>query len=132
MPGHSSSKMRAAASALFLITCGLAAADLCGATTLFPTPLHLTRQVQDPISGSTVVLNEYAYGNRLISVNYGAEQLRAWDLKETSLSAELLLDYAKYLSGRRLDSSGAMLALTPDELSELDRSLRQRAPNLFN
>jgi hypothetical protein len=35
---------------------------------LFPAPLHITRQVEDPISGKTVVLNEYAYGNRLVSV----------------------------------------------------------------
>ena len=35
---------------------------------LFPAPLHLTRQVQDPISERTTVFDEYASGNRLISV----------------------------------------------------------------
>jgi hypothetical protein len=35
---------------------------------LFPAPLHLTRQVSDPFSGKTEVLDEYGYGNRLASV----------------------------------------------------------------
>lgn len=35
---------------------------------LFPTPLHITRQVHDPLSNTTVVLEEYGYGNRLVSV----------------------------------------------------------------
>jgi len=39
-----------------------------GAAPLFPQPLHLTRQVSDPISGATTVVNEYGYGNRLVSV----------------------------------------------------------------
>lgn len=39
-----------------------------GAPLLFPTPLHITRQVHDPISGQTTLLNEYGYGNRLITV----------------------------------------------------------------
>jgi hypothetical protein len=39
-----------------------------GASPLFPYPLHITRQVHDPISGKTTVLDEYGYGNRLASV----------------------------------------------------------------
>jgi hypothetical protein len=35
---------------------------------LFPAPLHLTREVHDPITGTTALLDEYAYGNRLVSV----------------------------------------------------------------
>lgn len=35
---------------------------------IFPSPLHITREVQDPISGKTIVLNEYGYGNRLVAV----------------------------------------------------------------
>ncbi|HEX2836342.1 MAG TPA: hypothetical protein VHW00_25280 [Thermoanaerobaculia bacterium] len=35
---------------------------------LFPSPLHITRQVHDPLSNTTVVLDEYGYGNRLVSV----------------------------------------------------------------
>jgi len=38
------------------------------AAPLFPTPLHITRQVHDPIAGTTNVLDEYGIGNRLISI----------------------------------------------------------------
>ena len=41
---------------------------LSAAPALFPAPIHITRQLQDPISGKTTVLNEYGYGNRLITV----------------------------------------------------------------
>lgn len=59
--------MRAAAlSALVYITVVVQAVNAAGP--LFPTPLHITRQLHDPISGTTIVLNEYGYGNRLISV----------------------------------------------------------------
>lgn len=45
-----------------------AASPLSAAAPIFPTPLHLTREVSDPISGRTVVIDEYAYGNRLVAV----------------------------------------------------------------
>jgi hypothetical protein len=38
------------------------------ASPLFPAPIHITRQVHDPISGQSTVLNEYGVGNRLITV----------------------------------------------------------------
>jgi hypothetical protein len=40
-------------------------------------------------------------------------------------------DYAKLLSGRYLNAAGVMLALKPEDLAEVDRSLHQRAPHLF-
>lgn len=46
----------------------LAVSPLAGEGAIFPTALHLTREVSDPISGKTVALEEYAYGNRLVSV----------------------------------------------------------------
>jgi hypothetical protein len=36
---------------------------------LFPTNLHLTRQVVDPLSGNTVVIEEYCSGNRMVAVS---------------------------------------------------------------
>lgn len=36
---------------------------------LFPNPLHITRRIVDPISGSTTTIDEYCYGNRVISVS---------------------------------------------------------------
>jgi WD40 repeat protein len=68
--------------------------------------------------------------NRLVTAS-DPDLLRAWDLKETSLPSGVLADYAKALSGRWLNASGVMLPLKPDELAELSRSLRARAPQLF-
>ena len=68
--------------------------------------------------------------HRLITAS-DPDLLRAWDLKETPLPPEVLADYAKLLSGRRLNATGVMLPLKPDELAELTRSLRARAPQLF-
>ncbi len=59
---------RAVAVAFALLVSSLAVPQARAAGPLFPTPLHITRQVQDPISDSTAVLNEYGYGNRLVTV----------------------------------------------------------------
>src|SRR5260370_36303965 len=55
------------------VVCTFAASLLAGAAALaagplFPTPLHITRQVHDSISGTTAGLDEYAYGNQLVSI----------------------------------------------------------------
>ncbi|MBI3852494.1 MAG: PD40 domain-containing protein [Verrucomicrobia bacterium] len=68
--------------------------------------------------------------NRLITLSL-PNKLRAWDLKESRLAPDVLADYAKLTSGRRLNASGVLLPLKPDELAELCRSLRARAPQLF-
>jgi hypothetical protein len=39
------------------------------AKVLFPKNLHLTRQVSDPLTGSTTTIEEYCYGNRVVSVS---------------------------------------------------------------
>ncbi|MEO8033971.1 MAG: hypothetical protein ABI837_06020 [Acidobacteriota bacterium] len=59
--------MRTISAALATLLCSIFV-PASAAEVLFPTPLHLTRQVHDPISDSTATLDEYAYGNRLISV----------------------------------------------------------------
>jgi hypothetical protein len=61
--------MKKAAAAALCVLVGVAfvpASDAAGA--IFPSPIHITREVHDPISEKTVVLNEYGYGNRLVSV----------------------------------------------------------------
>ncbi len=57
--------------------------------------------------------------------------LRAWDLKPTTLPVDVIADYAKLLSGRRLSPGGALLPLRAQELADLARSLRLKAPELF-
>jgi hypothetical protein len=51
-----------------LVACTALVIPAMAAGPLFPTPLHITRQIEDPISGSKITLNEYGYGNRLVSV----------------------------------------------------------------
>lgn len=58
--------MRAASVVLCVLA--VSSSSAAAAAVLFPAPLHLTRQVHDPISDQTTVLNEYGYGNRLITV----------------------------------------------------------------
>lgn len=36
---------------------------------LFPTPLHLVRRIDDPISGKSETVEEFCSGNRIITVN---------------------------------------------------------------
>lgn len=69
-------------------------------------------------------------GNRVVTVSF-PDLLRAWDLQETTLSPDVLRDYAKLLSGRYLNESGVVLSLKPDKLALIERSLRERAPHLF-
>ncbi|MFL6247289.1 MAG: hypothetical protein ACJ74H_14755 [Thermoanaerobaculia bacterium] len=36
---------------------------------LFPTALHITRELSDPVSQKTTVIDEYCHGNRVVSVS---------------------------------------------------------------
>ena len=68
--------------------------------------------------------------NQLVTVSE-PDMMRAWDLAPAKLPRALLADYAKLASGRRLNAAGVMLPLKPAELADLCRSLRTRAPQLF-
>ncbi len=57
--------------------------------------------------------------------------VQAWDFAETRLAPDVLSDYARLISGRRLSPGGTLLPLKPDELAALRRSLATRAPELF-
>lgn len=41
---------------------------LAAQAVLFPTPVHLTRQITDPFSPSPVIVEQYCYGNRVVTV----------------------------------------------------------------
>lgn len=65
----------------------LAAPWAFGGSALFPRPLHLVRQVDDPISKTTATIDEYCAGNRVVTVrgskvtiaDYDAQQLTEID-----------------------------------------------------
>ena len=69
-------------------------------------------------------------GNRLITAS-DPNLLRAWDLTPTPLAPDVIADYAKLLSGRRLNAGGVLLPIPAQELAELAKSLHARAPQLF-
>ena len=60
--------VKAAVSLCAIIVLLVPVASLAASAPLFPTPLHLTRQVHDSISDKTAVLEEYGYGNRLVAI----------------------------------------------------------------
>jgi len=68
--------------------------------------------------------------NRLITLSQ-PDLMSAWELKGCDLAPDILTDFAKLRSGRYLNTGGVLLALMPAELAELSRSLRERAPPLF-
>jgi hypothetical protein len=75
------------------------------AEVLFPSPIHLTRQIHDSIGGATVVVDQYCYGNRVVSVNgtatsiadYGKGELTEIDREEGTYSITRFDDVAKAL-----------------------------------
>lgn len=60
----------------------LASAAQTSAPLLFDEPLHLTRQVTDPISGTTSSVDEYCAGNRVVSIREGRTSIADYDKGE--------------------------------------------------
>lgn len=81
------------------------AAVSASAEVLFPSPIHLTRQIHDSIGGATVVVEQYCYGNRVVSANgsatsiadYGTNELTEIDREEGTYSVTRFDDVAKAL-----------------------------------
>lgn len=78
-----------------------------------------------------VRLAQLVVNNRLVTLSL-PDLMRAWELKDCPMPSEVIADYTKLLSGRRLNTAGVVLTLNPLELAELNRSLRVRAPQLFD
>lgn len=79
--------------ALSCVVVSVFAASAAAAEPLFPTPLHITRQVHDPITDRTFVLEEYAQGNRLVSVSGAKTSIADYDKGELT---EIDRDAATY------------------------------------
>jgi len=62
---------------LLLATLPMLAADV-----LFPAPLHVTRRVHDSISGSTTTVEQYCYGNRVVTVRGPVTTIADYDKNE--------------------------------------------------
>ncbi len=68
--------------------------------------------------------------NRLLTLTL-PDLLRAWDLTETRLTVDVIRDYARLVSGRQVNAAGVMAPLKAAKMVDLTRSLRARAPQLF-
>jgi hypothetical protein len=87
-------------SLLVVLTVRVAAAEV-----LFPTPIHLTRQIHDSIGGTMVTVEQYCYGNRVVSVNgtvtsiadYDKGELTEIDREDRTYSVTRFDDVAKAL-----------------------------------
>ncbi len=75
---------------------------------LFPTPLHLVRQIDDPLTGHAVTLDEYCAGDRIVTVNgpkttivdYGRQQITEIDHRAGTYSITAFEDVARARSAR--------------------------------
>lgn len=84
---------------------GALAFSAAAADVLFPSPIHLTRQVHDSIGGTTAVVEQYCYGNRVVSVNgsittiadYGKGELTEINREDGTYSVTRFDDVAKAL-----------------------------------
>jgi hypothetical protein len=55
--------------ALLAISASAFCLQAAPARVLFPNNLHLSRQVDDPVSGKTITIEEYCSGNRMVSIS---------------------------------------------------------------
>jgi len=74
-----------------------------GAGTLFPIPLHVVRRIDDPISKTSATLDEFCFGDKIVSVNgsrvaisnYAAQLLTEIDHASATYSVTRFDDIAK-------------------------------------
>ncbi|HKB81396.1 MAG TPA: hypothetical protein VKH35_16930 [Thermoanaerobaculia bacterium] len=73
------------------------------AVSLFPTPLHLVRLIDDPVSATRTTIDEYCYGDRIVTINgphvaitdYGAQTLTEIDHQRRTYSITRFDEIAK-------------------------------------
>lgn len=103
-------------------------AALLVAATLFPAPLHLTREISDPISGTTSRVEEYCHGNRVVSVNgkrtaiadYEKGTLTTIDFERGTYSVAQFDELARAWGAKKNGGSG-LVKISSDEHHELTR-----------
>jgi hypothetical protein len=81
----------------FLLSLLFAALPMVAADVLFPTPLHVTRRIHDSISGSTTTVEQYCYGNRVVTVRGPMTTIADYDKSEIT---EINRDTATYSVSR--------------------------------
>lgn len=85
----------------------IAAVVLLAQAVLFPRPVHLTRQITDPFSPTPIVVEQYCYGNRVVTVrgarttiaDYERNELTEIDRDAGTYSITSFEDVAKATAG---------------------------------
>jgi hypothetical protein len=80
---------------------------LAAQTVLFPQPVHLTRQITDPFAGAPVVVEQFCYGNRVVTIrgarttiaDYERNELTEIDRDSGTYSITSFEDVAKATAG---------------------------------
>jgi len=67
---------------LVLVSLCIVCTPLFAASVLFPKPLHLTREVVDPISGKTAHVEQYCLANRIVSISESRTVIADYDRSE--------------------------------------------------
>ncbi|HEY0788247.1 MAG TPA: hypothetical protein VGE86_06360, partial [Thermoanaerobaculia bacterium] len=93
-----------------ITTLCLTVADAGAAEPLFPQPLHLTREIHDPVTGSVTVVDEYFFGSRAVSV---------------APDATVIVDYARGES-TRIERRGTYSVASLDDLARAMAAGRRR------
>ena len=70
---------------------------------LFPTPLHLVRRVDDPVAKTSTTVDEYCYGDRIVTINgsrvaitdYAEQRLTEIDHQRATYSITSFADIAR-------------------------------------
>lgn len=86
----------------FPVILALTAFEAVATEMLFPEPLHLRREVHDPISGTVTTVDQYCIGNRIVSVaagrvaitDYAREELTEIDRDAATFSITPFRDIA--------------------------------------
>src|ERR1051326_2394914 len=112
--------------ALLALLCVLCALSALAAQPLFPAPLHITRQIHDPISDKTSVLDEYGVGNRLISIAGTRTSIADYEKGEL---IEIDRDSATY-SVTRFDAVAKAAAMGGGEEAHGESKTTSTAPSL--
>jgi hypothetical protein len=122
---------------LFVIVLALpAAADI-----LFPTPIHLTRRIHESIGGGTAVVEQYCYGNRVITVrgpittiaDYDKSEITEINRDDGTYSISRFDQVAKALNPKALQATSQSGAKQPWELRKVGRAnaLSARSTEVF-
>lgn len=107
---------------------------LAAQTALFPQPVHLTRQITDPFAAAPIVVEQFCYGNRVVTIrgarttiaDYERNELTEIDRDAATYSITSFEDVAKATAGPHTAATKA----TPKKKNWTVRAKAQRASRL--